>query len=294
MKLYFLFSFNEDLMSFDCAEKADYNSVSSHPSQIHHEHENYTNFFSFMKYEIFSSEFTNGQDWELPLIDIPDEYVFQFMLMGLQDYDLIVFNYRTKRIMLGTFNSEIRYISSTLEPLCDAKDKMPIPRNRSFGSYYEDEDDYEPMLDFRTKNDKIKKREKYQVELDSENGYNEIREVLKPYYLDIANKMYMSMFMHMEIKEPIGIETREIVSYPKSSRVVGFGNGISTDKPKHRMKLDSDSFETLYKCWLEDDELFTENKKLMRIQNTHEKLLQVWYNDSYSAFTDSSTEYWKK
>ncbi|QOE32306.1 putative secreted protein [Klebsiella phage Muenster] len=281
MKLYFLFSFAEDMYGF--AEVAESDGISSHTRHQKHPHEFYNNLFMFMQYKIFSSEFDNlDHPWELPLIDIPDEYVFQFMLMGLEDYDLVVYNYRTKRIMLGTHDSSIVYVSSTNDELASDEGNY----RKSYG-YIENDNDF--ILDFRVSEEERRKRETYQVELKPDNGYNEILEVLKPYYLDIVYKKYKRLLNHLSEKEPIGFETnslRNSIIFPP--RVMKYG-----EVSKHKMKLYPDDIEVLYHSWLNNDELYVENKKLMRISNNDDRLLQAWYNDSYSAFTDSNSEYWK-
>lgn len=149
-----------------------------------HMHENYIDFGNFIIYRGFNDVVFRSryEDFEHALIEVPDELVFQFMLLGIKDYDFIVYNHYTKRIIIGNDSYDLTYYSSTNEDLeninrriggiraCSSSNSSRVSERffdfkNSNNNDCEDEDSTEHLL----------------FEIDHNNGYNDFLEVLKPY-----------------------------------------------------------------------------------------------------------------
>lgn len=186
MKLNFIINFNVKETDHYASEDDRVAPASSEyvRNENVHMHENYTDFGNFIIYRGFNDVVFRSryEDFEHALIDVPDELVFQFMLLGIKDYDFIVYNHYTKRIIIGNDSYDLTYYSSTDEDLENLKRRSGGIRGCSSSNSSRMS---ERFFDFKNSNNNdcedADNTEHLMFEIDHNNGYNDFLNVLKPY-----------------------------------------------------------------------------------------------------------------
>lgn len=175
---------NEDDCNYVSAGNNLIANTHSNRSVMIHPHESYIDLSHFIKYRVFRDQFRYAyRSYENQLVDVPDELVFQYMMVGLQENDYIVYNVQTKRIVMGNdlydcreqANKSQKYNSNSSSgnyPKAIAGSGVSYSTNAMFDfNQYDEEDEIQ--------------RENIIVEFDSSNGYAEMVEVLMPFVYNL-------------------------------------------------------------------------------------------------------------
>lgn len=186
MKLYFVVDYIQDAED-DCNYISAGNNLigntHSNRSVMIHPHENYIDLSHFIKYRVFRDQFRYAyRNYEHQLVEVPDELVFQYMMVGLQENDYIVYNVQTKRIVMGNDLYDCRELANKSPKRNSNSGNYPKAVGRVGGCSY----NTNAMFDFNQydEEDEIQ-REDILVEFDSSNGYAEMSEVLMPFVYNL-------------------------------------------------------------------------------------------------------------
>ncbi|EJR1979270.1 hypothetical protein N0S44_000425 [Escherichia coli] len=283
MKLYLIVDYNKEYagnFSEDSEGHCTSTNVNVRSSNTH-EHESITNLKNFITYRAFETNFCRSRysKFEYPLIDVPDELMFQLMLTGVQDYDYIAYNHITKKIYIGTSVHDTSMYAS-----------CPDDRMKHRNSYYSGSvgsnnssnknSFFEYVYDYHHEK---KEREDYCIEIDSTNGYEDVKEALMPYIIEKYYKdfQYCSNFL---IRNSIQIgrqSTAYAMYYSDSPVVAGNERGDILPIPREDMTF-------IFTSFIEDDELYVKNKH--RFMPSKIEIIRSISVDILTNFTEK-TEY---
>lgn len=284
MKLYLIVDYSKGY--YDYAEESEgycsSTNVNVRTSNTH-EHESITNLKDFIAYRAFEKNFCRSRysKFEYPLIDVPDELMFQLMLTGVQDYDYIAYNHITKKIYIGTSTHDISMYASCPDDRMKDRNSRNSYSSGSVG--LNDALNKNLFFEYEFDNHRGKKdREDYCTEIDSSNGYEEVKEAIMPYILDKYYKdfQYCSNFL-IRNSIIIGRQSTAFSKYYNDSPVAENENCNILSIPREDMVF-------MFTSFIEDDELYVKNKH--RFMPSKIEVMRSLSADILTNFTEK-TEY---
>lgn len=255
MKLYLIVDYNkgydgnysEDSEGYCTSTNVNVRSSSTH------EHEAITNLKDFIAYRAFEKNFCRSRysKFEYQLIEVPDELMFQFMLTGVQDYDYIAYNHITKKIYIGTSVYDTSMYASCPD------DRMNDRKSYYSGSVGSNSSSNKNLF-FEYEFDihhHEKEREDYCTEINSSNGYEEVKSALMPYIVEKYYKdfLYCSNYLNRN-SIVIGRQSYAYGKYYNDSPVSA-DNGYNDV-----LSIPRDDMVFIFTSFIDDDELYIKNK----------------------------------
>ncbi|AIT14305.1 hypothetical protein GNZ01_07060 [Escherichia coli] len=283
MKLYLIVDYNKDYAG-NFTEDSDGYCTSTNVnvrSSSAHEHESCKNLKDFIAYRAFEKNFCRSRysKFEYPLIDVPDDLMFQLMLTGVQDYDYIAYNHITKKIYIGTSSHDTSmYASCPDDRMNDRKSyysgSVGLNDSLNKNSFFEYVYDY---------HHEKKEREDYCIAIDSTNGYEDVKEALMPYIIEKYYKdfQYCSNFL-IRNSIIIGRQSSAYSQYYNDSPVA------SANEMCDILQIPREDMAFIFTSFIEDDELYIKNKH--RFMPSKIEVIRSFSVDILTNFTEK-TEY---
>lgn len=290
MKLYFIVDYtysegDDDCIQTNTAKNNLIGSTHSNRNNMIHPHENYVDFSHFVKFRIFRDQMRYSyKSYEHQLVEIPDELVFQYMMIGLRDNDFILYNVHTKRIVMSNDPYDCKEYANSLT---NSGHNISYPKAaHGQGSYSSN-----AMFDFNRYDDVDEQREDILVEFDTSNGYSEMLEVLMPYVYNMyirETKILCDFLsehpgigkntMNMSSESPIG-EEESASCYNNNIKIV------------RRAVIPGNSVSFIFESFMHDHELWC---KTQDKYTTYEKeMLRIYSLDILTKFKEhTGVEEW--
>lgn len=288
MKLRLMVCYDVDEYSFAIADDGHYVSASNGGHTEDHRHTN-KNFNSVLLYNVLSGCLLNHYEkFEYSLVDVPDELVFQEMMLGLQDGDYIAFNYVTKRIVVASTPSLARNYCSR-----DSDNDTPFGwKNSVSGSSNRDKDDL--VLDFSLEDspEEIRSQQRDGYYADITNMYVDVRATLAPYleHKFIHDFCSTAKFLDRYV-DAIGIQTKMGTGADNPREADSFGGiGGNSERPKQKMKICTDDVKFVFSTFINNDNLFTKTKGL--IGTEYVEIIRQYTVDIMTKCTETTGSQW--
>lgn len=245
MKLYFVIDYN----SGDRLEEAedDFNGTTHRCRDKMYEHEKYENLNYFIKYQVFSGICRNSrQAHEHQLVEVPEELVFQYMLLGLRDLDYVCYNHETKRIMLSDSLYSASHYASSDKSIDEIMAEKNSYRSPSYG--YANKKKVTPMFDFNIRDACSEEREEIIFE-PSQDVYSDYIEVLMPYIHNQYRQNLITSLNYFKYENyVIGPSSDKIINR-NCVRAMDDGNYIKLNVPSEELCF-------LFSSYFDDDEFW--------------------------------------
>lgn len=268
MKLYFIIDYkhnDEDEYAISISGNNLIGNTHGNRNTMVHPHENYTDLSHFIKYRVFRDQLRyNYRDYEHQLIEIPDEFLFQYMMIGLRDYDFIVYNLQTKRIAIGNDSYDCKAFVNRIDDNQNTN-VGNYPKASSGGSHYSTN----AVLDFNIYDEPEEEREDILVEINSTNGYPEILELLTPYVHNLYIRDTKNLCNFLSDHPGIGKNTMSSSNnYPSEYMDEDSSEVQSNIKVVCKSNIPGDSVYFIFDSYMNEYEIWksTEHK-----YNTYEK-----------------------
>lgn len=317
MKLYLIPCYDiEDYNYAEDSEGGNHASDMNVFSVSTHKHERYTNFSTFLQYNTFENlTFRQRYNaYEYQLIDISDDLTFQFMLLGLKDFDFIAYNHKTKKIYVG--NNSYRIAGLASEPSEEEPDKANASSSTSLAgrrrAHSKHNSAYggrsnrpsQRMFTFNSPQEEPvpydeEDQEEVQIRIDSTNGYDEIKKELMVYMEDIYFKMFTKAAIHLRSsgRHIIGEQSNSLFSDDGYSSVYD-PNAVRNANPvgykrtnssyDEALQLTTEEFGFLFESYWNDDELWINTQK--KIHPRHKECIRAYTCDAWKKFTECETK----
>lgn len=247
LRLSIEFDADDDDIYGDCTDEST--PASSHPANTTLPHENRT-FDSTLLYNVLSGLTRSSyNEYELPLIDVPDDLLFQFMVMGIKDGDHIAYNYETHRIVIANKGRLARrYAARTND------DDSPHSWKRRVGRGNSSNQQSTTMLDFSLHDEESDTPEPEDLVFDMKDIHKDVYDAIKPYLSHTYVKEFMQFGAWWDRwQKPIGPSTLGD-SCPKEAEEVYESTVVKMQCPVPREEI-----RFIFRTFRNNESVFKEN-----------------------------------
>lgn len=278
MKLYLITDFKKGDYLEEAEDSSSIGTTHRNMDQMHG-HERYQTLDYFIKYKIFNGLCRNGrQNHEYQLVEIPDELVFQYMLLGLKDLDFICYNHETKRVIISNSANNASYYAGSDYSVDDSESS-----NHAYGGHvgYAKMKKDAPMFDFYLRDDEKTERDPFLFEPDLD-VYSDFVEVLMPYVHNLYRQNLITALYYLKYEDfPIGPRTKNI----------GDGRMVKADYDEiKKLNVPGDELVFLFQSYFDDDEFWIASTEF--ITKNDMEIMRCYAMDIHDRFYESTGSEW--